>query len=100
MTRNLARLAEETHERRGDYEALSFEGRWYSTGELFERGTRLDLGVEPGDRVVVMMENSPDVGAVWAETLKRFIRVMPLEYKRALEQDASGAAIKTELRHG
>ncbi|HEV8499435.1 MAG TPA: glutamate synthase-related protein, partial [Gemmatimonadaceae bacterium] len=38
--------------------------------------------------------------AVWAETLRRFIRVMPLEYKRALEQDAGGAAINAELRHG
>jgi len=65
MTRNLARLAEETYERRGDYDALWFEDRWYASGGLFERGARFDLGVEPGDRVVVMMENSPDVAAVY-----------------------------------
>jgi long-chain acyl-CoA synthetase len=68
--RNLARLAEETHERRGDYDALFFEGTWFRSGELFDRGARLarglvELGVKPGDRVVVMMENSADVGVVY-----------------------------------
>jgi len=68
-TRNLARLAEETYERRGDYPALWFEGEWHSSADLFERARRTQLGVEPGDRVVVLMENSPDVGvayhAIW-----------------------------------
>ena len=67
--RNLARLAEETYDRRGDYPALWFEGDWHSSGYLFERARRLQLGIEPGDRVVVLMENSPDVGvayhAIW-----------------------------------
>ena len=65
MTLNLARLAEETYERRGDYDALWFEGSWHTSGALFERGARLELGVGPGDRVLVIMENSPDVGAVY-----------------------------------
>jgi long-chain acyl-CoA synthetase len=64
--RNLARLAEEVMERRGDYRSLCFEGRWHGSAELHERGTRLaarlvELGVAPGDRVLVMAENSPDV---------------------------------------
>ncbi len=67
--RNLARLAEETYERRGDYPALWFEGAWHSSTHLFERAERIQLGIEPGDRVVVLMENSPDVGvaynAIW-----------------------------------
>jgi long-chain acyl-CoA synthetase len=67
--RNLARLAEETFERRGDYPALWFDGDWYSSRELFERAARVNLGVDPGERVVVLMENSPDVGiayhAIW-----------------------------------
>jgi long-chain acyl-CoA synthetase len=68
--RNLARLAEETYERRGDYDALWFEGAWFGSGRLFERGARLanglvEHGVRAGDRVVVMMENSPDVAAVY-----------------------------------
>ena len=50
---NLARLAERSFERKGDYEALLFEGRWHRSGELFERSRRLGaglsaLGVEPG----------------------------------------------------
>ena len=66
-SRNLARLAEEVFERRGDYPALWFEGTWHTSGELFERARRLaaGLGVEPGDRVVVLMENSPDVPVVY-----------------------------------
>jgi long-chain acyl-CoA synthetase len=63
VTRNLALLHEDAHERRGDYEALWFEGRWHSSRELFERGCRVAAGLEvrPGDRVVVLMENSPEV---------------------------------------
>jgi len=72
--RNLARLADETFERRGDYPALCFEGAWRTSAQLFERGERVaaglcDHGVGPGHRVVVMMENSPDVPvayhAIW-----------------------------------
>jgi long-chain acyl-CoA synthetase len=73
-TRNLARLMEETHESRGDYPALCFEGNWHSSGELFTRASRVaaglvEHGVRPGDRVVVLMENSEEVGiayhAIW-----------------------------------
>ena len=68
--RNLARLAEDVFERRGDHPSLWFEDVWHSSGELFERGARLaaglgELGVRPGDRVVVLMENSPDVPVVY-----------------------------------
>jgi long-chain acyl-CoA synthetase len=63
VTRNLALLHEEAHERRGDYDALWFEGRWHSSRELFECGCRVAAGLEvqAGDRVVVLMENSPEV---------------------------------------
>jgi long-chain acyl-CoA synthetase len=72
--RSLARLAEQTFERRGDYPALFFEGVWHTSAGLFERATRVaaglvERGIRPGDRVVVLMENSPDVGiayhAIW-----------------------------------
>jgi long-chain acyl-CoA synthetase len=72
--RNLARLAEAAHERRGNYASLWFEGEWHDSGTMFERGRRLagglrELGVEPGDRVIVTMANCPEVGiayqAVW-----------------------------------
>jgi long-chain acyl-CoA synthetase len=72
--RNLARLAEEVFERRGDYPALFFEGEWLSSEELFARAARVAAGlaaegVKAGERVVVLMENSPDVAvaynAIW-----------------------------------
>jgi long-chain acyl-CoA synthetase len=71
---HLAVLAQEAFERRGDYPALLFEGRWHGSGELFERACRLagglaELGLEPGGRVVVTMANCPEVGiaynAIW-----------------------------------
>jgi long-chain acyl-CoA synthetase len=72
--RNQARLAEAVYERRGDYDAVWFEGEWLSSGKLFARAARVtgglaERGVRPGDRVVVFMENSPEVGvayyAIW-----------------------------------
>ncbi len=71
---HLARAAEESFERLGDYESLWFEGRWLRSGELHERAARLagglrHVGVEAGDRVVVLMANCPEVGiayeAIW-----------------------------------
>ncbi|HXA42738.1 MAG TPA: AMP-binding protein [Candidatus Solibacter sp.] len=68
--RNLARAAELALERTGDYDALFHEGVWYRSAAQAERAARIgaglrDLGVQPGDRVIVMMENSPDVGVVY-----------------------------------
>jgi long-chain acyl-CoA synthetase len=64
--RNLARQAERQLERHGDYDALWFEGAWFSTGWSADRAARLAtgltrLGVQPGDRVVVLMANCPEV---------------------------------------
>ena len=68
--RHLGRLAERSLEIRGDYPALLFEGRWHSSGELFERSRRLasglsELGIAPGDRVVVCMANCPEVSIAY-----------------------------------
>ncbi|HLW17383.1 MAG TPA: AMP-binding protein [Actinomycetota bacterium] len=67
---NLARLAEDSFAKLGDRESLLFEGNWYRTGDLFDRSRRLgagftELGIAPGDRVVVFMANSPDVGIAY-----------------------------------
>ena len=71
---HLARAAEETFERVGDYEAVWFDGRWTRSAELRGRAARLagglrDSGIEPGDRVLVLMANCPEVGiaynAIW-----------------------------------
>jgi long-chain acyl-CoA synthetase len=82
VSRNLARLHEEVFRRRGDYRAVWFEGEWYGAGALFERGLRLsaglaDLGVVPGDRVVVLMENSPDVPVVYHAVLRAGAVITP-----------------------
>ena len=64
---NLARLAEDSFERHGDYEAVYFEGKWHSSGELADRARLAQglarLGMAPGDRAVVMTSNCPEVGS-------------------------------------
>jgi long-chain acyl-CoA synthetase len=74
METNLARLSESAHERLGDHPSLFFEQTWYSSGDLRGRAARVatglrERGVRPGDRVVIIMANCPEVGitynAVW-----------------------------------
>jgi long-chain acyl-CoA synthetase len=67
---NLAGLVERSFQARGDYPSLWFEGRWHRSGELLDRSHRLaaglaELGVSPGDRVVVSMANCPEVGIAY-----------------------------------
>jgi long-chain acyl-CoA synthetase len=68
--RNLARLAEQALERLGDHPALLFEGAWHSSAALADRAARVGAGlrsrgVRPGDRVVVLMANCPEVGVTY-----------------------------------
>ena len=68
--RNLGLLAQRSFERRGDYPSLLFEGRWHRSGELWSRSQRLaaglaELGVAPGERVVVCMANCPEVSITY-----------------------------------
>ncbi len=60
--------------RLGDHEALIFEGQRFRSADLHERarhaaGGLADLGIEPGERVVVLMANCPEVlisyNAIW-----------------------------------
>jgi long-chain acyl-CoA synthetase len=67
---NLARLAEAALDRLGDHPSVFYEGVWHSSGELHARARRVAtglraMGVGPGDRVVVFMANSPEVGIVY-----------------------------------
>ncbi|HEY9473819.1 MAG TPA: AMP-binding protein [Mycobacteriales bacterium] len=67
---NLARLAERALERLGDHPSLYFEGAWHGSADLAGRATRFGaglvrLGVAPGDRVVVLMANCPEVGIAY-----------------------------------
>jgi long-chain acyl-CoA synthetase len=66
----LSRRYEQLLERFGDRRSLLFEGRWHSSAELFGRAARAargltQMGVRPGDRVVVCMANCPEVGLAY-----------------------------------
>ncbi|TMK54105.1 MAG: long-chain fatty acid--CoA ligase [Actinobacteria bacterium] len=103
---NLARLGEESFARLGDHDSLLFEGAWYRSGELYERarcmaGGLIEMGIAPGDRVVVFMANSPDVGvAYWAlwrsgAAITPAIFLLPPEELRHVVGDAGARAVVT-----
>jgi long-chain acyl-CoA synthetase len=100
---NLARLAEDAIERHGDVPALWFEGVWHGSGELHDRARRVagGLGIAPGDRVVVMMENQPDVGvvyhAVWRAggVVTPVIFLLPADEVRRIVVDAQPSLVVT-----
>jgi long-chain acyl-CoA synthetase len=104
---HLARAAESSRERKGDYPALFFEGRWYGSGELHDRAARVatglrDLGVGAGDRVAVLMMNVPEVlvtyQAVWrsgaAVTPIIFLQTPP-ELRHILTDSGARAIVVT-----
>jgi long-chain acyl-CoA synthetase len=108
-THHLAVLAEQAQQR-GDpgHRSVWFEDAWYTAGELFDRVQRLatglaDLGVGPGDRVVVMMATTPDVGvtyqACWragAVATPVIFLLPPAELRHILLDSEPRAVITTE----
>src|SRR5580700_430904 len=83
LDENLARQAELALERQGDYETLFFEGTWHSSGQLADRAARLatgltDLGVRPGDRLLVLMANCPEVLITYTAAWRAGAVVTPL----------------------
>lgn len=104
---NLALLAEQSFERLGDYESLHFEGRWHTSGQIHDRSTRVAeglraLGIGPGDRVLVLTMNTPEVfvsyRAIWRAgavvTPVIFLQTPP-ELRHILEDSGAKAAILT-----
>ncbi len=70
METSLARQAEASLDRLGDHPSLFYDGVWYTSGELHVRARRVatglrELGVRPGDRVVVFMANCSEVGVLY-----------------------------------
>ncbi|HTU86650.1 MAG TPA: AMP-binding protein [Solirubrobacteraceae bacterium] len=89
-TKNLARLHEDALERRGDYPSLFFEGAWHGSAELLERSRRLaggliELGIEPGERVVVCMANCPEVTVSYQALWRAGAVVTPAMFLLAAE---------------
>src|SRR6516162_8775024 len=82
---NLAVLAEGAVQRLGDYESLVFEGQTYRSGDLFDRASRVSgglakLGVSPGERVVVLMANCPEVGIAYSAIWRAGAVVTPVVF--------------------
>jgi long-chain acyl-CoA synthetase len=103
---NLARLGEESFTRLGDRESVLFEGTWYRSGDIHERSRKLaggliELGIQPGDRVVVFMANSPEVGicytALWraGAAITPAIFLLPAQELRHIINDSGARAIIT-----
>jgi long-chain acyl-CoA synthetase len=103
---HLARLAERSFEMRGDYPALLFEGHWHTSGELFDRACRIatrlsELGIGPGDRVVVSMANCPEVGiiynAIWraGAVVTPAMFLLPADALAHIISDAEASAVIT-----
>ncbi len=91
---------------RGNYQSLLFEQRWHDSGELFQRACRVagglpELGVAPGDRVVVTMANCPEVGIVYNALWRAGAVVtpatflLPPEDLRHLIADAAAVGVVT-----
>jgi len=80
---NLARQSELALDRQGDYESLFYEGRWHSSGSLAGRAARFatgltGLGVRPGDRLLVLMANCPEVLITYSAAWRAGAVVAPL----------------------
>ncbi len=80
---SLTRLARESLDRYGEYVALAFEGKQYTNLDQDRAASRLAhalrrLGVAPGDRVVVMLPNCPEVLQSYAAILKCGAVIVPV----------------------
>ncbi|MGH7386546.1 MAG: long-chain-fatty-acid--CoA ligase, partial [Candidatus Rokuibacteriota bacterium] len=79
----LTRLAEDGLDKYGEYVALAFEGRHYTNLDQQRSASRLAhalerLGVAPGDRVVVMLPNCPEVIQSYGAILKCGAVIVPV----------------------
>jgi long-chain acyl-CoA synthetase len=82
---NLARLGEASVERFGEYAALHFEGRELTNVDQQRTAARVAnalarMGVRPGDRVVVLMPNCPEVLATYGGILKAGAVIVPIVF--------------------
>src|SRR5215475_11519481 len=107
METNLARLAETAQEKFGDYPSLFCGGDWFSSADLHARAMRVAsglrlAGVSPGDRVVVIMANCPEVGvtyqALWragAVITPVVFLVTPPELRHIIDDSDAVAVVTT-----
>ncbi len=83
MHLNLATLAQENVEKFGEYVCLAFDGRELTNVDQSRAASRLAnalrrRGVGPGDRVVVMLPNCPEVLHAYAAILRLGAVIVPV----------------------
>jgi long-chain acyl-CoA synthetase len=106
-TQHLARQAERQLERHGDGDSLFFEDRWYTRGWMADQAARFGaglagLGLRPGERVVVLMANCPEVLVTYTAAWRAGAVVTPLiflvsedELRHALADSGAVAVVTT-----
>ena len=82
---NLARLGEESVQRWGEYVSLAFDGREWTNVEQQHAANRFAhalrrLGLDVGDRVVVLLPNGPEVLQAYAGILKAGGVIVPVVF--------------------
>ena len=107
VNENLARQAELARERQGDYDSLCYEGTWHSSGLIADRAARLatglaGLGLRPGDRLLVLMANCPEVLITYTAAWRAGAVVTPLiflvseeELRHALNDSSAVGVVTT-----
>jgi len=80
---SLALLSDDNIQRFGEYEALAFEGRRITNMDQHRAASRVAhalvrLGVQPGDRVVVMLPNCPQVMQSYGGILRVGAVIVPV----------------------
>jgi len=80
---SLTTLAAESLQKYGEYQSLAFEGRRYTNLDQDRSACRLAhvlrrLGIRPGDRVMVMLPNCPEVTSSYGAILKAGGVIVPV----------------------
>lgn len=103
---NCAVLLDRQAEQRGDRPALHYNGTTWSYAELREQADRIahvlvdDLGVQPGNRVLLRAPNNPMMVAAWFAVMKAgavAVATMPLLRARELQPVCERAQIEVAL---
>lgn len=106
---NVGRLALDSIEKYGEYESLLFEGRAYTNIELDRTAGKLarvllQYGIRPGDTVLVMMPNAPEVIAAFQACWKIGAVIIPVtpmlnarEVRYMLQDSEAAVALTTPV---